>query len=245
MLLGSLISWATWVSLHTSQGERMNKISNFFIACELFIVISILFVFGTGLIFDHNLKFNKIALNSNNVLKSKVKAIGVLDENNYGVITFYIYLIPKNKVFTNSTVMIDIDDVSLGNTFQDYLKNTLICLNNITHNKLKKYTVIIKGESKFKDVDGGSGSIMLALGILSALYNKTVNDDIIATGTVNPDCSIGPILGIREKLVGVENLGYKRFYVPYQNYKSIKGLNTTVKVIPVKNLREVLDGEFK
>jgi len=223
----------------------MDKISNFFIICDLFIIASILFVFGTGMMTNHNLKFNEIKLGSDSVLKSKIKAIGVLDENNYGTITFYIYLIPKEKSFINASVLIDIDDVSLGNTFQDYLKNTLTCLNNLTNNTLKKYTIVIKGESKFKDVDGGSGSIMLALGVLSALYNKTINENVIATGTINSDCSIGSVLGVKEKLIGVENLGYKKFYIPYQNYKIIEGMNSSIKVIPVKNLREVLNGEFK
>ena len=103
----------------------MDKISNSFIICDLFIIASILFVFGTGMMTNHNLKFNEIKLGSDSVLKSKIKAIGVLDENNYGTITFYIYLIPKEKSFINASVLIDIDDVSLGNTFQDYLKNTL------------------------------------------------------------------------------------------------------------------------
>jgi hypothetical protein len=223
----------------------MDKISNFFILCDLFIIVSILFVFGIETTYNHNLKFDEIKLGSNSVLKSKIKAIGVLDENNYGTITFYIYLIPKERSFINSTVLIDIDDVSLGNTFQDYLKNTLTCLNNLTNNTLKKYTIVIKGESKFKDVDGGSGSIMLALGVLSALYNKTINENVIATGTINPDCSISTVLGVKEKLIGVENLGYKKFYIPYQNYKVIEGMNSSIKVIPVKNLKEVLNGELK
>jgi predicted S18 family serine protease len=121
----------------------------------------------------------------------------------------------------------------------------LTCLNNLTNNTLKKYTIVIKGESKFKDVDGGSGSIMLALGVLSALYNKTINENVIATGTINPDCSISTVLGVKEKLIGVENLGYKKFYIPYQNYKVIEGMNSSIKVIPVKNLKEVLNGELK
>ncbi len=219
----------------------MDRISSFFIFFDIFIFVVIILAFGISF----NLHKETSNFNSLNILKSEVKAIGVLDEKNYGTVTFYIYLIPKNKFFTNSSLLIDFDDVSLGNTLQDYLKNVILCLNNITHGKLKKYTVLIKAESKFKDVDGGSGSVMIALGILSALYNKTIDKTMIATGTVNPDCSIGAVLGVREKLIGVENLGFKKFYIPYNNYNLIKGINTSVKVIPVKNLKEVISGEFK
>lgn len=63
-------------------------------------------------------------------------------------------------------------------------------------------------------VDGQSAGAAMTVLLISSLQNKKLNDDVIMTGTINPDMSIGLVGGISEKSDAAGKYGAKTFLVP-------------------------------
>lgn len=65
------------------------------------------------------------------------------------------------------------------------------------------------------DVAGGkSAGAAVAILTAAAISGKNIRDDVIITGSVNEDGSIGPVSGLREKAVAAGESGYALFLVP-------------------------------
>lgn len=64
-------------------------------------------------------------------------------------------------------------------------------------------------------IDGPSAGAAATVATVAALENKRVKEDVIITGTINPDGSVGPVGGIFEKASAVNELGAELFLVPY------------------------------
>lgn len=64
---------------------------------------------------------------------------------------------------------------------------------------------LVGGES------AGAASAALAI---SVLQNRSISDDVVITGTINSDGTIGEIGGVMEKAEAVAKAGYKIFLVP-------------------------------
>lgn len=75
------------------------------------------------------------------------------------------------------------------------------------------------------DVGGPSAGLMFALGIYDKLTpgSLTGNHAIAGTGTVDDDGAVGPIGGIRQKLVGASDDGADFFLAPADNCREIVG----------------------
>jgi len=64
-------------------------------------------------------------------------------------------------------------------------------------------------------VDGPSAGAATTVATIAALENKTVKDNVIITGTINDDGSIGPVGGILEKAQAANGAGAELFLVPH------------------------------
>ncbi len=63
-------------------------------------------------------------------------------------------------------------------------------------------------------IDGPSAGGLMTVGVLAALRNEQVRDDVTMTGTINPDGTIGPVGGIPHKLDGAAKAGKKVVLIP-------------------------------
>lgn len=100
----------------------------------------------------------------------------------------------------------------------------------------------------FKDSESGpSGGLMLALTIYSSLNNVdlTHGKTIAGTGTIEENGDVGPISGVKYKLIGAYDKGAQIFLVPDgENYKEAKKVKEEkgydIDIVPVKNFKEAL-----
>ncbi len=100
----------------------------------------------------------------------------------------------------------------------------------------------------FKDSESGpSGGLMLALTIYSSLNNidLTHGKTIAGTGTIEENGDVGPISGVKYKLIGAYDKGTQIFLVPDgENYKEAKKVKEEkgydIDIVPVKNFKEAL-----
>lgn len=77
-------------------------------------------------------------------------------------------------------------------------------------------------------VGGPSAGLMFALGLWELLTPPDLTDGrtIAGTGTIDLDGNIGPIGGIRDKVVGAERAGADLFLVPAGNFGEVRDLDT-------------------
>ncbi len=166
------------------------------------------------------------------VLKFHAVAVGQNNTGYFGVVlNFTISIVPGNgRVLVNTQPKIGID-------LQTSLQIAKMVAETYTSINLSSYDIIlsIQAPMEVDVVDGPSAGAAITATIISLMLNKSINQSVYITGTINPDGSIGKVGGILEKaLAAAENNG-KLFIVPPGQ--------TKVKVyIPVR--REIFPGFY-
>lgn len=76
------------------------------------------------------------------------------------------------------------------------------------------FSITADEDEHLQAVDGQSAGAAMTVLLISSIQNKKLNDDVIMTGTINPDMSIGMVGGIREKSDAAGQYGANTFLVP-------------------------------
>ncbi|WP_307590192.1 SepM family pheromone-processing serine protease [Paenibacillus wynnii] len=98
-----------------------------------------------------------------------------------------------------------------------------------------------------KDVGGPSAGLMFTMEILSQLTpgDLTKGYKVAGTGTIDPEGKVGPIGGVKHKIVAADREKAEIFFVPAGNYKEAKAkadkIGTTMKLVSVSALSDALD----
>jgi uncharacterized protein len=186
-----------------------------------------------------------------------------VDQDGNGVVTkLRVEAKPGNgKVLTN------IDKLLFWVDTQQSIQIAKSVAENVTGINASSYDLIYTIESNATLIGGPSAGAALAIATIAVLENKTIRKDVMMTGTINPDGSIGEVGGVLEKARAAKEFGATLFLVPYgqgtETYlepeeKCVKRLNfifceTTYKpktinigneigisVIEVRNVEEAL-----
>ncbi len=104
----------------------------------------------------------------------------------------------------------------IGMDLQTSGKTATIVAENFTGISLRKTDVILTviADEDVQIVDGPSAGAAITTAIIAAIANKAINQSVYITGTINPDCSIGPVGGILEKSIAASENDAKIFLVP-------------------------------
>lgn len=97
---------------------------------------------------------------------------------------------------------------------------------------------------QIEDIGGPSAGTMFALGIIDTLTpgDLTGGKKIAGTGTIDADGVIGPIGGIRQKLVGARRVGARYFLAPADNCNEVrKHIPDGLTVVKVGTLNAARD----
>lgn len=92
----------------------------------------------------------------------------------------------------------------------------------------------------------GIGGPSAGLAYTLAIIDDLTPDDlaggarVAATGEIDPDGSVGPIGGIKQKVYSVEAAGADLFLVPAANYEDAASVATKVEIVPVENIDAAL-----
>ena len=84
----------------------------------------------------------------------------------------------------------------------------------ITNVDMDNYDIAYSISSDASVVGGPSAGAAQTIATVAALENKTLNDDIVITGTIEPDGSIGEVGGVLEKANAAKDIGADIFLVP-------------------------------
>jgi Lon-like protease len=94
------------------------------------------------------------------------------------------------------------------------------------------------------DVGGPSAGMMHALAIIDTLTpgEMTLGHIVAGTGTIGYDATVGPIGGIRQKVIGAEAAGAEYILVPEDNYESaMTAPRGTIEIVPIATLQDAID----
>lgn len=80
--------------------------------------------------------------------------------------------------------------------------------------EFSKYDYYVLVESSVPLIGGPSAGGLIAIGFTALLLNLKLNDTTTMTGMINPDGSIGPVGGLKEKLEAAATKGFKVFLIP-------------------------------
>lgn len=97
-------------------------------------------------------------------------------------------------------------------------------------------------------VEGDSASIAVATAIISALKKKPIRQDTALTGSLSVRGEVLPVGGVTQKIEAAIEAGIKRVIVPAANLQDVvlsKDSEKKIKIIPVKNMRDVLKHALK
>jgi uncharacterized protein len=124
-----------------------------------------------------------------------------------------------------------------GVDFQTSARTAVMVAQNVTSVDLSKKDVIFSisadNNQDLQAVDGGSAGGAMTVLLISDLLGKTINNQVLMTGTIQPDGTIGPIGAVSEKADAAGQYGAKIFLVPQGQ-----------AVTPVQTCTEKTEGPF-
>jgi uncharacterized protein len=85
---------------------------------------------------------------------------------------------------------------------------------NVTKINGSNYDLIYSIESNASIIGGPSAGAALTIATIAALKNERLRTDVMITGTINEDGTIGEVGGILEKAKAAKDVGAKLFLVP-------------------------------
>ncbi len=117
--------------------------------------------------------------------------------------------------------LVDIDDILFWSDTQHSIRIANLVAQNITSREIDDYDLIYSVEANASVIGGPSAGAALTLATIAAIEDKNLRDDIMITGTVNHDGTIGPVSGIIEKAEASKKAGATIFLVPLLQSRDI------------------------
>jgi uncharacterized protein len=168
------------------------------------------------------------------IYKNETKSLNVIKYIPYGVndsysnASFASIVIPAvddegNGVTTVLTVQIipgegrvlaNIDKLLFWTDTQNSIRTSSRVASNITGVDLSDYDIIYTIETNATAVEGPSAGAAITIATIAALEHKPINPEVLITGAINHDGTIGPVGQILPKAHAAKEIGADLFLVP-------------------------------
>lgn len=156
-----------------------------------------------------------------------------VDENGNGIATTLIVEGAKGSGRT----LVDIENLVFWDDTQTSIRIAKVVAADITNIDVRNYDLVYTIYANASVVGGPSAGAALALATIAILQNKTLNNDIMITGAVDLDGTIGQVSGIIAKAKAAKQLNATLFLVPM-------GQSTEIVYEIKKDCKKVGDTEF-
>ncbi|HHW67049.1 MAG: ATP-dependent Lon protease [Epulopiscium sp.] len=156
----------------------------------------------------------------------------------------------KSKGIVTVTGIIEEEEFNKSNgkmkrrsTAKGSIDNVLTAMKNILNVNYKDYDIHINFPGGMP-VDGPSAGIAIFTAVYSAILKKPVSNKIAMTGEISIRGNVHPVGGVHAKINAAISAGIEEVLIPADNWQeTFEDYN--IKVIPVKNIDEVLKEVFK
>jgi len=136
--------------------------------------------------------------------------LAAVDQNGKGVTT---PLIVEAKA-GNGKALTNVDKLLFWVDTQYSIQVAKAVAENVTKIDASKFDLTYSIETNATVVGGPSAGAALTIATIAALENKPIRIDVMITGTINPDGTIGEVGGILDKAKAAKDIGAKVFLVP-------------------------------
>lgn len=136
--------------------------------------------------------------------------VPAVDENGNGVVTKLIVASSEGSGRT----LVDINQLLFWVDTQYSIQKAKQVAENYTSADLSKTDLMYSIETEAYLIEGPSAGAALAVATISAIYNQKLDPDVMITGTIESDGSIGWVGGISEKAEAAKDVGASLFIVP-------------------------------
>lgn len=136
--------------------------------------------------------------------------IPAVDENGVGLATSLIV----EAVPGTGRTFVDIDNLLFWADTQQSIRTARRVAGNITGLDINSYDLIYNIHANATVIGGESAGAAITLATIAALEQKKINKEVMMTGTINHDGSIGPVSEILSKAKAAKEAGATTFLVP-------------------------------
>lgn len=136
--------------------------------------------------------------------------VPAVDENGNGVVTWLKVDLKAGEGRT----LVNIDQLLFWVDTQYSIQTAKAVAENYTKMDLSGIDLVYSINTEASLIEGPSAGAALTVATIAALYNKTLNQTVMITGTINPDGNIGEVGGIVEKANAAKDIGATLFIVP-------------------------------
>lgn len=133
-----------------------------------------------------------------------------VDNESNGVIT----LLVVEAVPGSGRTLVDIDNLLFWGDTQHSIRIAKKVASNITGIDANKYDLVYNIYANASVIGGESAGAAITLATIAVLQNTSLRDDVIITGTINHDGSIGPVQAILPKAKAAREHNATLFLVP-------------------------------
>ncbi|HEX7627400.1 MAG TPA: S16 family serine protease [Candidatus Methanoperedens sp.] len=176
-------------------------------------------------------------INLTTVTKSDYGVLGV-DENNIG------HVIPLEVILKEGTsnLFLNVANVLVDESMQSSAQSAIQVARQVTRTSLADKDVLINikapAEGGKLSLSGGSAGGAITIAAIAAMMGKEPRKDVLMTGTINEDHSIGKIGAPREKGIAAREYGAKLFLVPSGQKSEVGAIG--IDVMEVRTIEEAV-----
>jgi len=136
--------------------------------------------------------------------------LAAVDQNGNGVTT---PLIVESKP-GNGKALTNVDKLLFWVDTQYSIQVAKAVAEDVTEINASNYDLIYSIESNASIIGGPSAGAALTIATIAALENERIRNDVMITGTIEEDGTVGEVGGILEKAKAAKELGAELFLVP-------------------------------
>lgn len=150
--------------------------------------------------------------NLTNILNASTASIIVpaVDQSGKGVATnLTVQVVPGS-----GKALVNIDKMLFWVDTQNSIRTARAVAEQTLGMDISYYDLVFTIEANASVIEGPSAGAALTAVTIAALGNKSINQDVMLTGTINHDGTIGPVGEILAKANAARDVGAKTFLVP-------------------------------
>jgi uncharacterized protein len=155
--------------------------------------------------------------------RSVTVKIPAVDNNGNGIIT----KLEVQKIPGEGRTLVNVDNLLFWVDTQYSIRTAKTVAENITSLDLSNIDLVYTIETNASVIEGQSAGAALTIATIAVIQNKSLNPNVIITGTVDSNGEIGAVGGILAKANASKNIGANLFLLPLgqgteTNYKPIQ-----------------------
>ena len=106
--------------------------------------------------------------------------------------------------------------------------------------------LLVQNQDAFFKTTGGvrldepAIDLAIAVSIASSYWNREVRVEDVFIGEIGLTGEIRRVTQIEDRIKEADKLGFKRVYIPYNNYQALSQLDLAIEVIPVKTIKQAI-----